>query len=83
MAEQKFQKPESQSVRKEAPNAEFYTWQKFFQLLSGQGTDDDRKKYLLARDIAREELDCKRCEDHRDWIFKYSEHILSSDYGQV
>ncbi|KIW05912.1 uncharacterized protein PV09_03105 [Verruconis gallopava] len=49
-----------------------YTWSTLFKCLVGNCTAKEREQYLTARDIAREESDCKRCEDFRDWNFKHS-----------
>ncbi|OCK85980.1 mitochondrial inner membrane protease atp23 [Lepidopterella palustris CBS 459.81] len=54
------------------PDQTFYTWSTFFSILSGQASNAERQKYFDARDILREESDCKRCEKHRDYLFKYS-----------
>jgi inner membrane protease ATP23 len=54
------------------PDATFYTWSTFFSILSGQASKEERQGYFLERDILKEESDCKRCETHRDYLFKYS-----------
>jgi mitochondrial inner membrane protease ATP23 len=50
----------------------FFTWSNLFKCLAGNCTPQEREKYLTARDIIKEESDCKRCEEWRDWNFKYS-----------
>jgi inner membrane protease ATP23 len=50
----------------------FYTWSTFFKALTGQATREETRQYLAARDIVREESDCKRCEESRDWLFQHS-----------
>jgi len=50
----------------------FYTWSTFFSLLAGRGKPGDREKYLQIRDVVNEERDCKKCEDYRDYLLKYS-----------
>ncbi|KAF2403335.1 mitochondrial inner membrane protease atp23 [Trichodelitschia bisporula] len=50
----------------------FYSWQTWFRALTGEITDEEKRGYLLARDVIKEESDCKRCEESRDWLFKYS-----------
>jgi hypothetical protein len=50
----------------------FYTWQTWFKALSGSITEEEAKKYRQARDVIKEESDCKRCEQNRDWLFENS-----------
>ncbi len=57
------------------PDQNFYSWQSWFSILSGQATDYERRQYKLARDAANEESDCKRCEKQRDWLLKYSKYL--------
>jgi mitochondrial inner membrane protease ATP23 len=57
---------------KDLPNEDFYSWSTWFSILSGQATDDDKRRYRLARDVVREATDCQRCEKHRDWTFENS-----------
>ncbi|KAF2141472.1 uncharacterized protein K452DRAFT_228490 [Aplosporella prunicola CBS 121167] len=54
------------------PDQSFYTWRSFFSILSGQATPEERRQYLLTRDILNEERDIKRVEEHRDFLFQYS-----------
>jgi inner membrane protease ATP23 len=51
----------------------FYTWQTWFKALSGTITIEEAQKYRQARDVIKEESDCKRCEKQRDWLFENSE----------
>lgn len=55
-----------------AIDTSFYNWQNFFKALTGRITPEEGRKYLAARDVIKEESDCKRCEGHRDWLFKHS-----------
>jgi inner membrane protease ATP23 len=56
----------------------FYTWQTWFKALSGTITAEEAQKYRQARDVIKEESDCKRCEKQRDWLFENSPlHALS------
>jgi inner membrane protease ATP23 len=50
----------------------FYTWQTWFKALSGTITAEEAQKYRQARDVIKEESDCKRCEKQRDWLFENS-----------
>lgn len=51
------------------------TWtqmKNMFSIMTGKMTEEGKEKFLLARDIRNEESDCKRCEDQRDYLIKYS-----------
>lgn len=48
-------------------------WRNIFSILSGKMTDEGKEQYRLARDIRNEAVDCKRCEDQRDYLLQYSE----------
>jgi inner membrane protease ATP23 len=50
----------------------FYTWTTLFKSFIGTITPEERRAYLLAKDIKNEEKDCKRCEDQRDWLLQRS-----------
>ncbi|EEH49226.2 mitochondrial inner membrane protease ATP23 [Paracoccidioides brasiliensis Pb18] len=55
------------------PGDDIWTQMKnMFSILTGKMTDEGREQFLLARDIRNEEIDCKRCEDQRDYLIKYS-----------
>src|SRR5215471_5017193 len=43
-----------------------------FSILMGKMTDEGREQFRLARDIRNEQVDCKRCEDRRDYLLQYS-----------
>ena len=47
-------------------------WRNTFSLLLGRMSDRDKLLYKQTRDLRYEESDCKRCEDTRDYLFKYS-----------
>ncbi|KAI9843697.1 MAG: Mitochondrial inner membrane protease atp23 [Sclerophora amabilis] len=47
-------------------------WRNWFALLAGNITPEGKEQYRIDRDIRNEERDCKRCEAHRDYLFKYS-----------
>lgn len=57
------------------------TWtqmKNMFSILTGNMTEEGKEQFLLARDIRNEESDCKRCEDQRDYLIKYSTFVLSN-----
>ncbi|OAA74139.1 Peptidase M76, ATP23 [Cordyceps fumosorosea ARSEF 2679] len=47
-------------------------WMNYFRILSGQMTPEGQFHYREWRYRVHEERDCKRCEQHRDWLFAYS-----------
>lgn len=47
-------------------------WMNYFRILSGQMTPEGMFHYREWRYTVHEERDCKRCEEHRDWLFTYS-----------
>ncbi|KAI9780075.1 MAG: Mitochondrial inner membrane protease atp23 [Geoglossum umbratile] len=53
-------------------NDSFSKWHNVFSILTGQMTPEGREQYRLARDLRNEEADCRRCEEQRDYLFKYS-----------
>lgn len=57
------------------PDRLYYTWSNLFSILAGNATPDVQRKYLEERDELMEEKDCKRCEDHRDYLLQYSTAI--------
>ena len=54
-------------------------WRNIFAILSGKMTDEGKDQYRFARDIRNEAVDCKRCEDQRDYLLQYSEIRYSHD----
>ncbi|KAF2864393.1 hypothetical protein K470DRAFT_254046 [Piedraia hortae CBS 480.64] len=57
------------------PDEFFYTWANFFSILTGRASSQTRDGYFHARDVAREQLDCARCEKDKRWLFAYSPMI--------
>ena len=53
-------------------------WRNIFSILAGQMTNEGKEQFRVARDIRNETADCKRCEDQRDFLLKYSESCLCS-----
>ncbi|KAF2746327.1 mitochondrial inner membrane protease-like protein ATP23 [Sporormia fimetaria CBS 119925] len=54
----------------------YYNWSNTFSILLGRMTGDRdttlESKYFSEMDAINEDKYCKRCEDNRDWLFKYS-----------
>ena len=50
----------------------WYTWSRFFGILTNTASNREAQEYIHADSIVREEHICKRCEDWRDWLFEYS-----------
>lgn len=72
---------DSQSSRPE-PNPETGyipgddTWTQFrnmYAVLTGSMTDKGKEQFRVAQDIRNEAADCKRCEDQRDYLLRFSE----------
>ncbi|KZL80254.1 metalloprotease atp23 [Colletotrichum incanum] len=47
-------------------------WINYFNVLTGRMTREGQFHYREARYRANEERDCKRCEEHRDWLLAFS-----------
>lgn len=43
-----------------------------FAILTGKMSDEGKEQFRRAKDIRNEAVDCKRCEDQRDFLLKYS-----------
>lgn len=52
-----------------------YTWTTFFNILTGQANGPQTQAYFLARDLANEEADCKRCDADKAYLFQRSPMI--------
>lgn len=50
-----------------------------FAILTGKMTDAGKEQFRLAKDIRNEAVDCKRCEDQRDFLLKYSEFAVTTE----
>lgn len=50
----------------------WYTWSRFFRILTNTATSLETQQYVHADSIAREDEICKRCENWRQWLFDYS-----------
>ena len=49
-----------------------YTWQGWFKILRGQMSDEDMRRFKVDKDLRNEASDCKRCDEWKDYLFKYS-----------
>lgn len=60
-------------------------WMNYFRILSGQMTKEGQFHYRESRYKVHEERDCKRCDEHRDWLFQYSPVVrfLSQKIGDL
>ncbi|KAF6842440.1 peptidase M76 family protein [Colletotrichum musicola] len=47
-------------------------WMNYFNILSGRMTPEGQFHYREHRYKVHEERDCKRCEEHRDWLLAFS-----------
>ena len=50
----------------------WYTWSRFFSILTNTASNRQTQEYIHADSIAREAEICKRCESWRNWMFDYS-----------
>ncbi|KFH48017.1 Mitochondrial inner membrane protease-like protein [Hapsidospora chrysogenum ATCC 11550] len=60
-------------------------WMNYFRILSGQMTPEGVFHYREWRYKTHEERDCKRCDEFRDWAFRYSPIVrfLSEKTGDL
>lgn len=57
------------------PGDDFFAqWRNIFSYLSGNMTPQGMEQFRVAKDLRNEASDCKRCEDQRDYLIKYSMH---------
>ncbi|RFU26680.1 hypothetical protein B7463_g9654, partial [Scytalidium lignicola] len=47
-------------------------WRNYFNILTGQMTDEGKEQFREDAYIRNEARDCARCEEWRDYLFKYS-----------
>lgn len=48
-------------------------WRNTFRYLTGRLTEEGRRQYKQGRDERCAADDCKRCEDQRDYLLRYSQ----------
>ncbi|KAI9826338.1 MAG: Mitochondrial inner membrane protease atp23 [Thelocarpon impressellum] len=49
-----------------------YTWQNWFRILGGRMSEDGMQQFKLDKDARNEAVDCKRCDEWKEYLFKYS-----------
>jgi len=65
--------PDAAKATGYAPGDGFVSkWSNIFNILSGRMSDAGQAQMRHDQDIRNEGKDCKRCEDDRDYLFKYS-----------
>ena len=64
--------PSSNPDRQATYDPSWYTWSRFFRILSNTASTRQTQEYIHADSIAREQEICTRCEKWRDWMFEYS-----------
>ena len=47
-------------------------WRNAFAILTGNMSEAGKEQFRVSQDIKNEIADCKRCEDQRDYLLKYS-----------
>ncbi|QKX58999.1 uncharacterized protein TRUGW13939_06128 [Talaromyces rugulosus] len=68
------------------PGDGFFTQVKnILNIVSGRMTTEGKEQFRIARDDRNEEADCKRCEEQRDYLLRYSPVItyLSDNINQL
>ena len=50
----------------------WYTWSRFFRMLTNSASNLEIQQYVQADSITRETEICRRCENWRQWLFEYS-----------
>ncbi|KAM0718585.1 hypothetical protein Q7P37_005655 [Cladosporium fusiforme] len=50
----------------------YYTWSSFFSILTNTASPTERAAYFRVKDNLHEELDCKRCDSDKKWLFANS-----------
>ncbi|KAL1967775.1 hypothetical protein VTN77DRAFT_2464 [Rasamsonia byssochlamydoides] len=90
MADSKSPEPEPQSRSSNdtgyIPGDDTWTqWRNIFAILTGRMSEEGKEQFRIARDIRNEAADCKRCEEQRDYLLKYSPIIrfLSDNIRQL
>lgn len=47
-------------------------WRNWYAILTGKMNEKGLEQYVQARDLRKEEADCKRCEKQRDYLLQFS-----------
>ena len=72
MADSTSTPPSSTLTTSAADDATYYTWSSFFSILTGSASQREREAYFRTKDNLHEEIDCKRCDDDKKWLFDNS-----------
>jgi inner membrane protease ATP23 len=70
--------PPAETAKPSSPKLDrvYYNWSNTFSILLGRMTGNRdvslENNYFAEQDAINEEAYCKRCEDNRDYLFKYS-----------
>ena len=64
--------PKSASTTRKDIDPSLYNWSSFFSILKGHANQEDVDKYFAARDIVREEEDCRKCSKNVAWLLQNS-----------
>lgn len=80
MADSKLPEPEPRSSSSNdtgyIPGDDLWTqWRNIFAILTGKMSEEGKEQFRIARDIRNEAADCKRCEEQRDYLLKYSKFL--------
>ena len=55
------------------PGDDFTTqWSNAFSLMMGRMSEEGKIQYMKARHDQTEAQDCRKCEQHRDWLLQWS-----------
>ena len=54
----------------------FYTWTTMFRGVLGMASKDEIRAYNAVWQHEKKDILCKRCEDRKDWLLKYSSWSL-------
>ena len=72
MADSTPTQPPTKPTISAADDATYYTWSSFFSILTGSASQREREAYFRTKDNLHEEIDCKRCDDDKKWLFDNS-----------
>lgn len=58
------------------PGDDLYTqFRNIFAIVTGKMSDEGKEQFRTAKAIRNEAADCKRCEDQRDFLLRYSQYL--------
>jgi hypothetical protein len=50
----------------------YYTWSTMFRGILGLASKDEIRSYNAVWEDEKKDVLCKKCEDRKDWLMKYS-----------